>query len=83
MDGIVTYIQTENREGYEKCRSAILLQQIAAGTYQRADDPVAEGVANAGEMLAIARRRFAGACLMPPFDHYEVLLDILKDKDEL
>ena len=40
LDGIVNYIQTENREGYEKCRSAILLQQIAAGTYQRADDPV-------------------------------------------
>jgi methylenetetrahydrofolate reductase (NADPH) len=38
---------------------------------------VAQGVANAGEMLAIARRSFAGACLMPPFDHYEVLFDIL------
>ena len=46
---------------------------------QRASDPVAEGVANAGEMLTIARTRFAGACLMPPFDHYEVLFDILKD----
>ncbi len=44
---------------------------------QRAVDPVAEGAANAGEMLAIARERFAGACLMPPFDHYEVLFDIL------
>jgi len=40
LDGIVNYIQTENREGYEKCRSAILLQQIAAGTYQRADEPI-------------------------------------------
>jgi len=46
---------------------------------QRAADPVAEGVANAREILAVARNRFAGACLMPPFDHYEVLLDILKD----
>ena len=43
-----------------------------------AADPVAEGAANAAEMLAIARRRFAGACLMPPFDHYEVLVDILR-----
>ena len=46
---------------------------------QHAADPVAEGVVNACEMLAIARRRFAGACLMPPFDHYEVLPDILKE----
>lgn len=42
----------------------------------RAVDPVAEGAANAREMLAVAQRRFAGACLMPPFGHYEVLFDI-------
>ncbi len=50
---------------------------------QGADDPVAEGVANARSMLAIARRHFAGACLMPPFDHYEVLFDILNNNDGL
>ena len=44
---------------------------------RRAGDPVAEGVANARQMLAVARQHFAGACLMPPFDHYEVLFDIL------
>jgi homocysteine S-methyltransferase len=42
-----------------------------------AADPVAEGAANAREMVAAARRRFAGSCIMPPFDHYEVLFDIL------
>lgn len=42
-----------------------------------AADPVAEGAANARELLVIARQRFAGACIMPPFDHYEVLFDIL------
>ncbi|BBO84579.1 methylenetetrahydrofolate reductase [Desulfosarcina ovata] len=42
-----------------------------------AADPVVEGAANAREMLAIARQRFAGACIMPPFDHYEVLDEIL------
>lgn len=42
-----------------------------------AADPVAEGAANARKMVAAARRRFAGACIMPPFDHYEVLFDIL------
>jgi homocysteine S-methyltransferase len=43
-----------------------------------ASDSVAEGVANACEMLAVARQYFAGACLMPPFDHYEVLFEILR-----
>ena len=42
----------------------------------RADDPVSEGAANARDMLAVAQRRFAGACLMPPFGHYEVLFDL-------
>jgi homocysteine S-methyltransferase len=41
-------------------------------------DPIAEGVANAAEMMTIARRDFAGACLMPSFDHFEVLFDILE-----
>jgi homocysteine S-methyltransferase len=43
----------------------------------RTEDPVAEGIANAREVLKLARERFAGACLMPPFDRYEMLIDIL------
>jgi methylenetetrahydrofolate reductase (NADPH) len=42
-----------------------------------AADPVAEGAAGAREMLDIARQWFAGACIMPPFDHYDILFDIL------
>ncbi len=43
----------------------------------QADDPIAEGAANAREMLSLARDHFAGACLMPPFNHYEIIHDIL------
>ena len=43
----------------------------------RAADSVAEGVANARLVLSAGREHFAGACIMPPFDHYEVLSDIL------
>ncbi|MGA6925010.1 MAG: methylenetetrahydrofolate reductase [Desulfosarcina sp.] len=42
-----------------------------------AGDPVAEGAANARKMVAIARQQFSGVCIMPPFDHYDVLFDIL------
>jgi homocysteine S-methyltransferase len=45
----------------------------------QASDPVTEGSAQAREMLAVAREHFAGACIMPPFDHYEVLFAILQD----
>ncbi|MBW2177924.1 MAG: methylenetetrahydrofolate reductase [Deltaproteobacteria bacterium] len=43
----------------------------------RATDPVAEGAFNAKKMIGLARARFSGVCVMPPFDHYEVLADIL------
>jgi homocysteine S-methyltransferase len=43
----------------------------------RAADPNAEGIANAREVLNLARERFAGACLMPPFDRFEMLTPIL------
>jgi homocysteine S-methyltransferase len=42
-----------------------------------AADPIAAGAANAREMVDLARQRFAGACIMPPFDHYEVMESIL------
>jgi methylenetetrahydrofolate reductase (NADPH) len=44
---------------------------------QQASDPLAAGIENAREMLAVAREHFAGACIMPPFDHYEVLPEIM------
>ena len=43
----------------------------------QADNTIKTGNQNAREMLTAARERFAGACIMPPFDHYEVLEDIL------
>jgi homocysteine S-methyltransferase len=49
-----------------------LRQQMHSAT-----DPVAAGTANAQEMVTAARQRFAGACIMPPFDHYEVMANIL------
>jgi len=69
-------------------RHADFLHQKVAGinvprqvheSMNRADDPAAEGIANAREVLNLARQRFAGACLMPPFDRFEMLTHILAD----
>jgi len=43
----------------------------------QASNPLAEGLVNAGEMLTLARQHFSGACLMPPFNHYEIVRNIL------
>ncbi|PID76183.1 MAG: homocysteine methyltransferase, partial [Deltaproteobacteria bacterium] len=42
-----------------------------------ANNPAAEGVAIAGEMLAAARESFDGVYIMPPFDRYDAVADIL------
>ena len=58
--------------------AGIAVPQDVRDRMHQAADPVAEGAQNAREILALAQDRFAGACLMPPFDHYEVMFDILK-----
>jgi len=77
--GILPLRTLRHAEFLHRRVAGIAVPEQVRNRMQRAADPVAAGVANAAEMLAIARRRFAGACLMPPFDHYEVLFDVLAD----
>lgn len=42
-----------------------------------APDATAEGLAMGREMLSVAREWFGGACLMPPFGHYEIVPGVL------
>jgi homocysteine S-methyltransferase len=59
--------------------SGIRVPQHVQDRMSDSADAVAEGTAGARQMLDIARQWFAGACLMPPFDHYELLRDILSE----
>jgi homocysteine S-methyltransferase len=40
-------------------------------------DPVGTGTVQAKQMLEIAKTYFSGACVMPPFDRFDILKDIL------
>jgi len=44
---------------------------------EEAKDPVKEGVNQARFMLDLARQMYSGACIMPPFDRFDILGDIL------
>ena len=46
---------------------------------ETARDPVKEGVLQAKQMLELAKKMYSGACIMPPFDRFEILADILKN----
>jgi len=58
--------------------AGIAIPEAVLERLSRAADPVAEGAAGARHMLSIARQWFAGACIMPPFGHYEVVHEILE-----
>jgi len=44
-----------------------------------AKDPVEQGILQSKQMLELAKKRFSGACIMPPFDRFEILSRILKN----
>jgi len=46
-------------------------------TMEASREPIRTGIENARQMLAIAREYFSGACIMPPFDRFDIMLDIL------
>ena len=60
--------------------SGIVVPEAVRKQMHQAADPVSRGNANTRQMIALARGRFAGVCIMPPFDHYEVLFDILRNE---
>lgn len=57
--------------------AGIAVPQKVRDRMEKASDPIAEGVANAKEVYAMAKDLFKGACIMPPFDHFEVMGDII------
>lgn len=57
--------------------SGIAVPEAVINRMGNAEDSITEGIINASEMLAIAKEKFSGACIMPPFDHYEVMPKIL------
>lgn len=75
--GILPLRTARHAEFLHRKVAGIAVPQHIRRRMHNAADPVAEGAANAREMLAVARQRFSGACIMPPFDHYQMLFDIL------
>lgn len=77
--GILPLHSARHAEFLHQQVEGITVPEAVRRRISQASDAVAAGVDNARDMLQVARERFAGACLMPPFGRYEVLLDIVKD----
>ena len=61
--------------------SGISVPEQVRRRMQGAEDPVLEGIRMSRELLQHTRKLFPGACLMPPFGHYEIVDEILKGCD--
>ena len=68
-------------------RHAVFLNEKVAGIavpqnlqreMKETDAPVKRGVAQSKQMLGLAKKYFSGACIMPPFDRFDILSDILR-----
>lgn len=78
MMGILPLRTLRHAEFLHHRVAGIAIPKSVRDRIAQAKDTVAEGAENAREMLAVAREHFAGVCIMPPFDHYELLFDILR-----
>ncbi len=43
---------------------------------EKAENPVKAGIEQARQMLELGKSLFSGACIMPPFDRFDILPDI-------
>ncbi|MFH2092185.1 MAG: methylenetetrahydrofolate reductase [Pseudomonadota bacterium] len=68
-------------------RHAIFLHDKVAGIaipknlrneMEASSDPVQTGIIQSGQMLELAKKLFSGACVMPPFDRFDILERILQ-----
>lgn len=68
-------------------RHAVFLHNKVAGiavpqglrdAFEKTDDPIALCKTQARQMIDLARQYFSGACVMPPFDRFEILDGILE-----
>jgi len=60
--------------------AGIAVPEILRQQMKNAEDPLKEGVVQARQMLELARKMYSGACIMPPFDRFDILADILRNE---
>ena len=81
MLGILPLRTARHAEFLHEKVSGISIPEQVRRRMHGAEDPVGEGIRMSRELLRDARELFPGACLMPPFAHYEIVEEILKDLD--
>lgn len=75
--GILPLYSTRHADFLHRNVPGIAISNVTRDRMASSPEPVREGVQIAQELLQAAREHFHGACLMPPFGHYELAAQIL------
>ncbi len=78
MLGILPLRTARHAEFLHEKVSGISVPESVRRRMHDAENPVQEGIRMSRQLLQDARELFGGACLMPPFGHYEIVGGILE-----
>jgi methylenetetrahydrofolate reductase (NADPH) len=78
MLGILPLRTPRHAEFLHEKVSGITVPERVRRSMREAQDPAVEGIELSRELLSGAAGMFAGACLMPPFGHYEIISRLLE-----
>ncbi len=77
MMGILPLYSPKHAEYLHRNVSGIVVPDTVRGEMRGSGNPRETGINQAREMLTAAKQRFTGVCIMPPFDKYDLLPEIL------
>ncbi|HCY84101.1 MAG TPA: homocysteine methyltransferase [Desulfobacteraceae bacterium] len=75
--GILPLLTARHARFLHEKVAGIAVPQSLREAMDTAANPLDAGIENACDMLALARHTFAGACVMPPFERFDILDQIL------
>ena len=77
LAGILPLYSPRHAEYLHENVPGIGIPEAVRARMTSATEPIAEGVRIARDTLQASKSRFQGACIMPPFGHYELVAEIL------
>ncbi len=75
--GILPLLSFRHARFLDRRVTGISIPSSLMAAMEASTAPVQTGIENARQMLDIAREYFSGACIMPPFDRFDIMPDIL------
>jgi homocysteine S-methyltransferase len=77
MMGILPLLSQKHARFLHNKVAGIAIPETLQREMEASDNPVDSGIRQSRQMLELAKKMFSGACIMPPFDRFDILSEIL------